>query len=266
MRLKTILSCGALCGAFIASGAMAQNYSSPWIFSSTIGTDVAANGTFVNDGIGNISDFSGIDPAFTSSSVQMRGRKFDDMYKTNIRTSFEVRYALSNLTELFGSIGYLKADGKSNVAMGCAISDTTTSDVCDVALTGTATDLEQYMVELGYRQWLGGSFVKNKIKPYYAVHGGFAYTKAIGIDMKAGDVNIGQMAMYDKGFSYTLGSDFGASYTLSKTLELAAEVGVRYTDKLKKDKANDCSLGVCGTNDKSGQFTVPVSLRLNSVF
>ncbi|WP_240008100.1 hypothetical protein [Pseudaquidulcibacter saccharophilus] len=265
MRLKNLVTLAIISSAAIATNAMADGYSSPWIFSSSIGTEVSAQGTVVNDGIGTATDLSAYNAAYTSSIVQMRGRKYDDMYKTNIHTSFEVRYALSNLTEVFGSIGYTNASAKDNVQMGCLVS-VAASGVCDTNLTGSANDLEQYMLELGWRQWFGGNWVKNPIKPYYAVHGGVVYTKEVSVDMKAGANSLGKMKLFDDGVTYTAGADLGASYTLSDSMELAAEVGVRYNSPLKKNSANNCTYGVCGTNDVKGQVTIPIAVRLNTVF
>lgn len=262
MRAKYIAAVVLMSAA--ASPAFAEGYSSPWIFSASIGTEVNVSGDFLSEGTSNSINLTTLNANLTGNgTMNMRGRSFDDIYDPAAKVSLEVRYALSDLAEVFGSASYLVAQAKSGVDLGCMA---TTAGTCTYGLWGAFSDLKQWTAEIGYRQWFGTGLISDSIRPYYAVRSGITHTDAIHSYVVAGNDPLGHWKLYDKGYSYTLGADLGASYTLGSNAELAAEVGVRYTGKLKADDRDYSVLGLDEINNDASRISVPVSLRFHTAF
>lgn len=264
MRFNLLHATTILVGTFGASPLLAQNYTSPWSYSVSVGTDVPVSGDVIAAGSSNTLNLATLNANLGGTGVlQMRGREYGDMYNAGLKTTFEVRYALSDLAEIFGSIGYLKAEAKTNVDLGCLVVATS---ACGTTLSGQVADLKQTSLEIGYRQWLGIGLVSDALRPYFAVHGGVVKTDAIHSYITAGANPLAHWRLYDETYSYTVGGDIGATYTLSNYAEIGAEVGVRYTSKLDQLDADYGSIGLGGVNNSSAQVSVPVTLRLNTVF
>lgn len=266
MRAIWAVSLVAISSVMGVSSAIAQSYSSPWIFSVNVGTQIPSSGNVVQASTSSLVALSTLNTNLTGNGTMiMRGRTFDDMYDNALTASVEVRYALSDLTELFGSLGYRSANAKTGVTLGC-LEQTTAPGTCYQAITGEVDDLQQYSLEIGYRQWLGMGLLSSAIKPYWAVHGGAVYTDAINIHATTPAGGIGNWTLYDDGWSVTAAADVGASYTLSSNFEIAAELGVRYTDKLKDNDTDFTGLSMQSINDKSREVSFPVSVRMHTVF
>lgn len=249
-----------------ACAANAQSYSSPWSFSSSIGTEGSTSGATMNGGTSSTLAFSSLNPNLVGNgTIKLRGRDFSETYEPGIRTTFEVRYALSDLSEVYGSLGYYKAQAKSNILFGC-LSDSSTPDACTSSLTGNVSNFKQYTAEVGFRKWLGIGLFTDALRPYFAIHGGAAYTDAIHTKFVNGSDTVGHFRLYDDSWSYTVGADIGASYTITNNMELAAEVGVRYTDKLKQVDTDLDTLNLGFVNDTSDRVSFPLTVRLNTVF
>lgn len=266
MRVKTLLTTTILAGAFIAAPLMAQNYSSPWSYSTSIGTEVSVSGDVINGADSNAIDMSTLNANLSGMQIiKMRGRSYDDMYDKGLKSTFEVRYALSDLAEIFGSIGFLKAEAKKNADLGC-LADAAAPATCLSGLTGQVSDLKQTSLDIGYRQWFGVGLFTDAIRPYYALRAGAVKTDAIHAFVTSGADGIGHWRLYDDTYSYSAQADLGATYTITDSMELGAEVGVRYVSKLDKIDTELSGLGLSGINSKSQQVTVPISLKLNAVF
>lgn len=266
MRAGLAVSVLVLSGVLQAAPSMAQNYSSPWIFSVNVGAEVPSSGNVIAGVASNTVVLSTLNTNLVGSgSVVMRGRTFDDLYDPALTASFEVRYALSDLTEVFGSLGYKAANAKNGVDLGC-IQQSTAPGVCYQALSGEVSDLKQYALEIGYRQWFGTGLLSSAVKPYWAVHGGAVYTDAVNASITSPLGGIANWSLYDSGTSLTAGADLGASYTLTQNFEIAAEVGVRYTDNLNDNDADIGGIGLETANDKSRAVSFPISVRMHTVF
>ena len=266
MRLNKIYITTFIAGALMASPALAQNYSSPWSFSSSIGTEIPVSGNVLEGTDSTPILMSTLNANLVGTQVmRMRGRNYKDMYEASIKSTFEVRYALSDLSEIFGSVGYLKAKAKKNVDLGC-LADALTPATCVAGLNGNVDDIKQWSMDLGYRQWLGMGLVSDAIRPYFALRAGATKTSAINAHVSTGADGLGNWRLYDDTYSYSAQADLGATYTISETMELGAEVGVRYVSKLDKINTDFGALGLGKINDNSEQVSVPISLKLNAVF
>ncbi len=266
MRAGLAVSILVLSGAFVAAPSMAQNYSSPWIFSASVGTEIPSSGAPITGATSNTVALSTLNSNMTGNgTLIMRGRNFDDVYDAALTAAVEVRYALSDLTEVFGSLGYKFSNAKTGVSLGC-VEQTTAVGTCYQAVTGELSDLKQYALEIGYRQWFGTGLFTPAIKPYWAVRAGAVYTNNVDMTATTPVGGISGWKLYEDGVSLTAGADLGASYTLSSNFELAAEVGVRYTDDLKEYDTDLGGIGLGAVNDKSKAVSFPISVRMHSVF
>lgn len=262
MRAKYLAA--ALLMSLASAPAFAEGYSSPWIFSASIGTEVNVGGDFLTAANSNSLTLSTLNGNLSGTgTLNMRGRTFGDVYDPAAKVAFEVRYALSDLTEIFGSASYLIAQAKSGIDMGCLA---TAANACASGLWGDVSDLKQWSAEIGYRQWFGTGLVSEAIRPYYAVRAGVTHTDKIHTQVFAAADALGHWKLYDEGYSYTLGADLGASYTVSNNAEFAAELGIRYTGKLKADDSDFSVLGLQAINDDAARISVPVNLRFHTAF
>lgn len=262
MRAKYYIAAALL--AVLSSPVLAEGYSSPWIFSANFGTEVQTSGNILGAANSSSLNMNTINSNLTGQGIMhLKGRKFSDMYYPSMKASVEVRYALSDLSEIYGSIGYLKAQSRYMRDLGCLEQGANT---CALQLQGHLKDLTQISVEAGYRQWFGTGLLSEAVRPYWAVHGGLVQTGAIHGAFYAGTNGLGHWKLYDKGYSATIGADLGASYTISDTAELAAEVGVRYTGNLKKQSGDLNALGLAAALDDSHAISIPVNLRFHTTF
>lgn len=266
MRAGLAVSIIVLAGALQSAPAAAQNYSSPWIFSVNVGTEIPSSGNVIAATTSNDIVLSTLNTNLVGNgTVVMRGRNFNDLYDSALTAAVEVRYALSDLSEVFGSLGYKFSNAKNAVDLGC-IEQSTAPGVCYQALSGEVSDLKQYALEIGYRQWFGTGLISSAVKPYWAVRAGAVYSDTVNLTATSPAGGIAGWTLYDDGVSLTAGADLGASYTLSSNFEIAAEVGVRYTDSLKDNDIDLGGIGLGTANDKSKAVSFPISVRMHTVF
>jgi hypothetical protein len=257
MRAPTI----ACLFTVLATPALAQS-GSPWSFGGSIGYDIPVSGSAFAAGDSNTLVLSTLNPVLSGNGVlKLRGTDFADAYDPAVRATIEVRYALSDLSELFGAVTSTKAKGKT-LSIGCvAVSGTCTRD-----LTAKLADYDQIGFEIGYRQWLNFSMMNDYIRPYVAVRAGAVKTKDINGVIQSGTVDISRWRLYKEGTSYSVGGDLGATIALSPNFELGGEVGVRYQSKLSDRDTDYGAIGLGETNDKSAIISIPVAIRLNAAF
>lgn len=267
MRIHWLLAAVA---TVTASPALAQYHQpqqqswSPWSFGGSVSTDVAGRGDLHAGGVSNTVNLSTLNPAASGTGViRIRARDFGDIYDKNVRATLELRYATTEMSEVFGAISYAQAEG-SVTDIGCFESNAGTT--CNAVVNGSFSDLVQYGVELGYRQWLGVGLFDDAVKPYLALRVGAVRTDAIDVGVSAGTTSLATLRLTEETWSGMVGVDFGASMALSETVELGAEVGVRYTSKLGEDDSGLSTIGLEEINDTEGVISVPVSVRMNVVF
>ena len=267
MRIRMLLAAAA---SLIAGPAFAQYHQpqqqswSPWSFGGSISTDVAGRGDLHGAGVSNTVDLSTLNPAASGTGViRIRARDFGDIYDKNTRATLEVRYATTEMSELFGAISYAQGDG-SVTEIGCF--EASAGTTCNAVVSGSFSDLVQYGIELGYRQWFGIGLLGDTVKPYYAVRAGAVRTDAIDVGVSAGGNNLATLRLTEETWSGMVGVDLGASMAVTQNIEIGAEVGVRYTSQLGEDDSALSTVGLEEINDTEGVITVPVSVRMNVVF
>jgi hypothetical protein len=247
--------------AVAATPALAD-HASPWSFGGSVGYDMPVDGAVLASGNSNSIALNTLNPSFTGTgTIQLRGTDFKDAYDPALRGTFEVRYAMSELSEFFGAFTYTQADGKKT-GIGCLAN----AGTCSGALTGQFSDYKQMGLEVGYRQWINMAMLGDSVRPYFTVRGGVVKTDAIHTFIQAPAGNVAHWRLYDDSYSYIIGGDIGATVAISPNAEIGGEVGLRYQTALKEIDADFSALGLGKTNGSSERLSVPVSVRLNAAF
>lgn len=249
-----------------ASQNTVQKQSSPWGFAVSAGVESFVGGKFVQAANSAVFDGTVFNAAMPGNAkMYLKGRNFGDIYKPALRTAIEIRHAAGEYSEYFANLSYLKAQSKSNILFGCYELQTAVG-TCASELRGDATDLKQYAFELGYRQWFAVDGFAG-FMPYYAVHGGIVHTDKIHLNMNAGANSLYNCCYYEATNSYTAGGELGVSKRIGSSAEFAAEIGIRYTSKLKGATSTNFDLAGLGSiNDNASILSVPVNLRFQSSF
>jgi hypothetical protein len=271
MRIQNLIAVAAtLIAPALATPAFAQYHQpqqqtySPWSFGGSFGTDVAGRGDLHGAGVSNSVNLATLNPAASGTGViRIRARDFGDIYENSQRATLEVRYATTEMSELFGAISYNTADGKLT-EIGCF--EATSGTTCNAVVSGDFSDLVQYGIEVGYRQWIGIGLLGDTVKPYYALRAGAVRTDGIDVTVSAGANNLANLRLTEETWSGMVGVDLGASMAVTNNIELGAEVGIRYTSMLGEDDSQLSTVGLEEINNTEGTLTVPVSVRMNVVF
>jgi hypothetical protein len=254
--------------ALISSPAFAD---SPFSFGGSVGYEFPVSGKVIDETSSASVNLTALNSSLAGTGIlRLRGTDFKDSSEAPLKATIEVRYALTQTSEMFGAITYSQADGKST-NIGCVETIVSGAPVCSIPLTATFSDFKQMGVELGYRQWLESPFMRDRLFPYFALRAGATQTDAISATVAAfvpsnPNAVIGTWNLYDDKVTYVVGGDVGATYLIAPFAEIGAEVGVRYNSKLSEIDTNLTPLGLAAANDKSDRITIPVSVRLNAAF
>jgi hypothetical protein len=264
MRLSYLVPALAL----VSSPALAD---SPFSFGGSVGYEFPVSGKIINETSSGIFNLATLDPGLAGTGTfRIRGTDFKDSSDAPLKATIEVRYALTQTSEMFGAITYSQADGK-NADIGCIDVIVSGATYCAIPLTATFSDFKQIGVELGYRQWLESPVMSDRLFPYYTLRAGATQTDSLsatifGLGVDPDPTPLGTVSLYDDKVSYVVGADLGATYLIAPFAEIGAEVGVRYNSKLSEIDTDLIALGLAAANDKADRITIPVSVRLNAAF
>jgi hypothetical protein len=264
MRLSYLVPALAL----FSSPALAD---SPFSFGGSVGYEYPVSGKIIDETGSASLNLATLNSSLAGTGIlRLRGTDFKDSSDAPLKATIEVRYALTQTSEMFGAISYSQADGKS-ANIGCVEIIVSGAPDCLTPLTATFSDFKQVGVELGYRQWLEGPFMSDRLFPYYTLRAGVTQADALSATVAAStsmvpNAPIGTWNLYDNKVAYVVGGDLGATYLIAPFAEIGAEVGVRYNSKLSEVDTNLTTLGLGTANDKSQRISIPVSLRLNAAF
>jgi hypothetical protein len=267
MRIHGLI---AIVTLLAASPALAQYHQptqqaySPWSFSGSIGADVAGPSNWHRNGTSGTVNLNSLNNTLSGTgTVTIRAKDFGDIYENAPRATLEIRYAVTEMSEYFGAISFSQAESEQAL-VGCF--QATAGTQCNVNINGKFSDLNQYGLEAGYRQWLGIGLLGDRVKPYFAGRVGAIYTEAVDLALSTGSTSLGTVRFSEDSWSAMIGADLGVSAAITQFAEIGAEVGVRYTTKLSGDDSQLGALGLDEINDTEGTVTIPVSVRMNVVF
>lgn len=174
---------------------------------------------------------------------------YDDAFDRATTYDVAATYDLSPRTTVLGRIGYSEADG-NDVGLGEATENSVTAPI-----TARFSDLEQYTVEAGVRQYVGGfNNGYTGLRPYVGATAGAIYTDDVDLIQTSAAFNGGTggtetQEYIRSGWQPTAAGVIGAEYQVGARTAIGLETGIRWTD------------GLNTTLSSEDRWQVPVKLR-----
>ena len=169
---------------------------------------------------------------------------YNDAFDNAVEYNLGGTYDISRNTTLLGQFGYSEADGNA-VPLGAAFDPNSTSGFVDennsAPITGQFSDLEQYRLEGGIRQYVGdfGNGVTG-LRPYVGASAGAIYNDDVTITQSS-DAFITptnttgvdpELEFIDGGWNPTVAGVVGAEYQIGGRTAIGVETGIRWQDDL----------------------------------
>ena len=181
--------------------------------------------------------FAGGSGTGTVSDIAAVG--YDDAWDNAKSVDATATYDVNQNTTLLGRVGYSKADGGNQIAVG-----TITDSGITETLYAEFSDLEQYTVEGGVRHYMGAP---RGMRPYVGATAGFTHTDDVILTQSSEtfvDPALFQQTYVDGGWSPTASGVIGAEWAVGNRTALGVETGIRWTDDLDSNFKSDSRLSV----------------------
>ena len=232
----------------------------PFGFEVFGGTEFDIDGTAFNGRERSPSDPGNGGPS-TGVAGEFSDADFDDVFSDGYTFGGAATYDISRNTTLIASGAFSNKNGRT-VDSGSFQSGTFTTTPPDLAnftpdigsvdrdLEASFSDLEQYTLEAGVRQYVGNGF---GLRPYVGATGGFTYNNDVDITQTftdTGEVFSPTTEFIDSGWRPTAAGIVGAELAVGPRAAIGVETGIRWRDGLKGDIVN---------NDD--RFSIPLNLR-----
>ena len=205
--------------------------------------------------------------AATGRVGELDSISYDDAFDKGVNLGGNLAYDVSRNTTLIGGVGYSKRNGQT-IENGTFQSgqydgsggftegyyDSTgafTAGASDVeTVTAEFTDLEEWKIEGGVRQYLG---YNPTFRPYVGATGGFSHNNSVDLTQTSSGgtltADANTQEYIDSGWTPTAAGIIGAEMAVGPRAAIGVETGIRWRDDLD-------------TNVKSeDRWSIPVSLR-----
>lgn len=235
---------GCAPSGFNAGGCGVVGAAQPFGIEAGIGTDFDIGGDIFQgreeldpSGFGLATDgLGGVVPGTTRFVSAQPSVSYNDAFDEAVQYDLAATYDVGPNTTVLGRVGYSEANGNS-VDLGQAFdtsSATAGTAATAVPVTASFSDLEQYTVEGGVRQYVGGfNNGLTGIRPYVGATAGVVYTD---------DVNVTQTSavfagpetqeFIDSGWQPTAAAVVGAEWQVANSFAVGVESGIRWSDDL----------------------------------
>ena len=232
----------------------------PFGFEVFGGTEFDIDGTAFNGRERSPSD-PGNGGASPGVAGEFENADFDDVFSDGYTIGGAATYDISRNTTLLASGSFSEKNGRT-VDSGSFQSGTFTTTPPNLAnftpdigsvdrdLEASFSDLDQYTLEAGVRQYVGNGF---GLRPYVGATGGFTYNNDVDITQTftdTGEVFSPTSEFIDSGWRPTAAGIVGAELAVGPRAAIGVETGIRWRDGLKGDIVN---------NDD--RFSIPLNLR-----
>ena len=213
---------------------------------------------FATDGAGGLSTTRVVSetPAFS----------YNDAFDETVEYDIAATYDISPNTTILARFGYAEADGNDSVEAGNAFEFATPQNVTGPInipagstaspVTASFTDLEQFTVEAGVRQYVGGlGNGVTGIRPYVGATAGAIRNNGVDVSFSSAAFSSpggtdAPFEFIDSGWNPTASGVIGAEWQVGPAFAVGAEAGLRWQDGLDGNTAS--------TEDR---ISVPVRLR-----
>lgn len=258
--MKRLIVCALAAAPLLPLHALAQDGPS---FSVIGGRDLSVSGDVHEGAVSPIANLGPLNPALEGVSAELRieSRSYDDIYGKTNSFGVEMSWPVGASGEVFGQLRSART-GDGEVQVGGAFVpalDTT------LPVYGRFDGYESYTAEAGYRHY----FADGTTRPYVAARlGATWYVDGINatFTIPDADITIADVPFFDSSRVLSGGVDVGVLWSLSESVSLGAEVGVRYHGDLDDNDSAIGGLGLASINDTGSRTSYPVNVRLQITF
>lgn len=220
------------------------------------------SGDIAGEAISDIADLNLLGPDYAGEPGQLdiRGASFDDAYDRSYGVKAEVSYGVSNNIEVFGSVGWSQANGRS-VIIGDVIPSSTLERL---PMTATFDDMSTISLEAGARYYFGQDY----LRPFVGASVGADFVDQINIALSAPDAGIliNDLRFIQSGTIFSAGAEAGVAFGDGVNISGALSVGVKYVSALDGDTTDMDSYGLGAITDGGSRVVIPVKGSLSLRF
>lgn len=234
------------------------------------GTAVTVGGTFVKEFSEVLTQTGTVAGTTFSTSLgfDVPNRDFSDVYETPVEIGIQLNYGLSDLSEIFGGVSYMRAAGKSFDALlftfagnigGIPIATGTT-------LVGEFEDYQEFAANFGYRRFFD---LNSGFKPFFGATVSVRKVSAIDLDFRhsSNSVAIDDVRFYKPSIAFAGGLQLGFRHDVTSWAALGMTTGINYRTNLAQE--DDDVVGFrefSDANNKGDILDIPISVRLTARF
>lgn len=204
----------------------------------------------------------------TSLGFDVPNRDFSDVYDAPHEVGIQLNYGLSDLSEVFGGVSYMRASGKAFDALLFTFAGNIGGVPIGVGSTliGEFEDYQEFAANFGYRRFfdLGGA-----LKPFVGATISVRKVSAIDLNFRhsSNGVRIDNVRFYAPSIAFASGLQVGMRYDINDWAALGVTTGLNYRTNLKEE--DDDVVGFrefTNANNRGDVLDVPVAVRLTARF
>lgn len=205
-----------------------------------------------------VYDLSGA--AGEDAEAGVDGLSMADAFDTGYGVSGEISYAVDNNVEVYGSVGYHSASGKSGIHVGdidLPLSDRT------LPITASFTDMESWSIEAGARYYAGTS--SDVVRPFFGGNVGVRFVDGVDMSVRSALFNADIREYYEDSTLFTAGLEAGVEFG-EGNVSGAFSVGAKYISELDANDDGLAALGLEALGGDSDQIVIPVKGSITVAF
>jgi hypothetical protein len=221
--------------ALAASPAAAQSSEPRWTLNLGLGIGASASGNVHLGGSGLVLGL----PTTVSE------RSYRDIYENQTTFGFDLGYAVSERSEVFGGFTYASVASKS-LRVG---------NVAGLDLNAKFADYKSWGLDAGYRYFLSTGMVR----PFVGLRAGLRVIDAIPSDFSvpAAGVTLAATPFYEKSTVPSAGFDAGIRFMAGPRVGIGLQSGLLWRGNLKQLEGL-AGTGLENLNDESSRWSIPV--------
>ena len=228
-----------------------------------IGTDFTVGGTFGK--AAKISDSLTIGSVSITAAISGGSQDFDDVYHSPVSTGLNLNYGLTDYTEVFIGLGYLKAESKEFDAAIFDVVGTFGSTTVSLSepLTAEFDDYHETSLNVGIRHFFNRF---QALSPFVSIEGGLKHTDKIELEWSVVGEAISDISFYEESWTPNFGMGVGFLLEIKDNIYFSAETGLHYDFNLNQDDTDwRGSDDYENINDAGERWSVPLmfSLRIS---
>ncbi len=225
--------------------------------------DWSISGDVAGSGTSTVADLALLGPDFAGEpgDLDIRGTSFDEAFdKPAYGVKAEVSYGVSNEIEVFGSIGWSQAGGRS-VVIGDVIPSST---LARLPLTATFGDMDSITLEAGARYYFGQDY----LRPFLGASVGADFVDQINVALSApaAGILIEDLRFIQSSTVFSAGLEAGVAFGDGQNVSGSFSVGAKYISALDGDSTDLDSYGIGGITSGDSRIVIPVKGSLSLRF